>query len=205
MPAVVHGRRSTRGPDLTGTGGFSFAGRGFRAWGVARGLSATVKPGGSRAAGFVRAQAPRLRKVWPVPPCLQGDASPASAPPGRTAAAAAANRSRSQYPVQSTSEQPDGRGRHSRRSAWTSVIRSRSPRRAASSPSRPSATSEMSTAITWRPRAAASSALPDGPHARSRTGPSGSGRDNARTASRWGLKEGPVCFPYFAFHLSRSG
>ena len=61
-----------------------------------------------------------------------------------------------------------------------SVLRSR---RRARSASRSRATSETSTAVTRRPAAAASRALPDGPQARSATGPSGSGRDRARTAS----------------------
>jgi hypothetical protein len=41
----------------------------------------------------------------------------------------------------------------------------------------------MSTAVTRRPAAAASSAAPDGPQARSATGPAGGGTESAATAS----------------------
>src|SRR5215468_10462049 len=63
----------------------------------------------------------------------------------------------------------------------------------------------MSTAVTLRPAPAASNAAPDGPLARSATGPSGGGTDSARTASGWGENEAPGPSEYRAFHRSRSG
>jgi hypothetical protein len=85
------------------------------------------------------------------------------------------------------------------------VIRPPSPRRRASWASRSRAISETSIAVTGRPLAAASRALPDGPQARSATGPSGSGSDKARTASGCGSNEAPKPPSYLAFHRSRSG
>jgi hypothetical protein len=49
----------------------------------------------------------------------------------------------------------------------------------------------MSTAVTLRPAAAANSAAPDGPQARSATGPAGGGAESAATASGWGVNEAP--------------
>ena len=63
----------------------------------------------------------------------------------------------------------------------------------------------MSTAVTSRPAAAASSAAPDGPQARSATGPSGGGTASALTASGWAANDEPGPAAYRAFHRSRSG
>src|SRR5690349_20123127 len=62
----------------------------------------------------------------------------------------------------------------------------------------------MSTAVTRRPTPAASSALPDGPDARSSTAPSGIGSASARSASGCtGDRAGSS--PYLPFHRSLSG
>ena len=75
-------------------------------------------------------------------------------------------------------------------------------------PTRPSATSEMSTAVTRRPCAAASSAVPEAPQARSATGPSGrsaASDPKTRTASGCGVNDGVKPAVYLAFHLTRLG
>ena len=69
----------------------------------------------------------------------------------------------------------------------------------------PRATSDTSTAVTGRPCAAASSALPDGPQARSATGPSGRSSASAATATGCAVNEGVNPVPYLAFHRARSG
>ncbi len=89
-------------------------------------------------------------------------ASQPSSPPGTTAEAAAGNKSRSQYPVHSTSAKLTGAGRHTARSAWIKVIRSSSPRRLASRSSSSSATSEASTATTGHPAAPQAERRPTG-------------------------------------------
>ena len=53
--------------------------------------------------------------------------------------------------------------------------------------------------------AATIAAAPEGPQARSATGPSGRTRASARVASGLGRKDGTKPAPYFAFHLIRSG
>jgi hypothetical protein len=115
------------------------------------------------------------------------------------------NTAASQKPVHSTSAYDRGSARQEARSACTSVIRSPKPRRPASSPSMASATSDTSTAVTRHPRAAASSAVPDGPQARSATGPGGRSSDSARTASGPAVKDGTKPPTYLAFHRARSG
>ena len=60
-------------------------------------------------------------------------------------------------------------------------------------------------AVTRRPAAAASRALPPSPQARSATGPSGSPSDNARAASGCGSNDTISRLSYLAFHRSSSG
>ena len=208
MPASRAARQLNKGSRRRGSATASEARRASNwrsSWAGLSVWSRTVKAGGRSDAGSpgARHHCPgrpgRLRRASAV------RASQASRPSSATAAAAAAKTPGSQKRVPSTRAYARGSGAQADRSACTRVIRWPSPRRPASSPSSRRASSETSTAVTRRPFAAASRAAPDGPQARSATGPSGRSRASARAASGWARKDGSKPDAYLAFHLARSG